>query len=75
MVAIASTRSGSRESRAAETVFLVNLKGAMYTGATSGDGILKEVFMRAFLCGLLIVSLALVGCAGGGAKNDTIKIG
>jgi branched-chain amino acid transport system substrate-binding protein len=31
--------------------------------------------MRAFLCCLLIVSLALVGCAGGGAKNDTIKIG
>jgi branched-chain amino acid transport system substrate-binding protein len=31
--------------------------------------------MRAFLCCLLIVSLALVGCAGGGGKSDTVKIG
>jgi branched-chain amino acid transport system substrate-binding protein len=30
--------------------------------------------MRAFLCGLLIVCLALVGCAGG-TKGDVIKIG
>ncbi len=31
--------------------------------------------MRAVLCGILVVCLALVGCAGGGAKNDTIKVG
>jgi branched-chain amino acid transport system substrate-binding protein len=31
--------------------------------------------MRAVLCGILVVCLALVGCAGGGQKNDTIKVG
>ncbi len=31
--------------------------------------------MRAFLSLLLVVSLALVGCAGGGGKGDVIKVG
>ena len=31
--------------------------------------------MRAILCCMLVVCLALVGCAGGGAKSDTLKIG
>ena len=49
----------------------------MYTGAIVGYVFPwnpKEVFMKALLIGLLVVSLALVGCAGGG-KTDTIKIG
>ncbi|MBL8966711.1 MAG: ABC transporter substrate-binding protein, partial [Spirochaetaceae bacterium] len=31
--------------------------------------------MRALLCSVLVVALALVGCAGGGQKSDTIKVG
>jgi len=31
--------------------------------------------MRAVLCAVLVVALALVGCAGGGAKSDVIKVG
>jgi branched-chain amino acid transport system substrate-binding protein len=31
--------------------------------------------MRKVLCGIIVVCLALVGCAGGGQKGDTLKIG
>jgi len=36
--------------------------------------VLRRLSMRAVLCGILVVCLALVGCAGGG-KSDTVKVG